>query len=200
VSGQRHAPSTLYPGKGPPVPIGQEAGWAPERVWTQRIEEKSFAPARDRTSIVRSSSPYPDTVLTELYIHRYALNKPFPSQATQFYACCSYEQNSSWKDVQLRLTFKALCESFKVKQSFYTPWRRLGERRCSSYSFSTSALDGVSGERHAPAALLPLGKGPPVPIVQEAGWALEPVWTQVLQEKSFAPAGDRTPIARSSSP
>jgi hypothetical protein len=33
---------------------------------------------------------------------------------------------------------------------------------------------GVSGQRHAPAALLPPGKGPPVPIVQEAGWAPEP--------------------------
>jgi hypothetical protein len=30
----------------------------------------------------------------------------------------------------------------KVKLSRYTPWRRLGERRYSSYSFSTSALDG----------------------------------------------------------
>jgi hypothetical protein len=59
---------------------------------------------------------------------------------------------------------------------------------------------GVSGQRHAPAALLPPGKGPPVPIGQEAGWAPEPVWTQRLEEKSFAPAGDRTPIARSSSP
>jgi hypothetical protein len=29
---------------------------------------------------------------------------------------------------------------------------------------------GVSRQRHAPAALCP-GKGPPVPIVQEAGWA-----------------------------
>jgi hypothetical protein len=29
----------------------------------------------------------------------------------------------------------------KVKQSRYTPWRRLGERSYSSYSFSTSALD-----------------------------------------------------------
>jgi hypothetical protein len=28
-----------------------------------------------------------------------------------------------------------------------------GERMHSSYSFSTSALDGVSGQRHAPAAL-----------------------------------------------
>jgi hypothetical protein len=27
--------------------------------------------------------------------------------------------------------------------------------------------------------------------VQEAGWASEPVWTQRLEEKSFAPAGDR---------
>jgi hypothetical protein len=55
---------------------------------------------------------------------------------------------------------------------------------------------GVSGQRHAPAALLPPGKGPPVPIVQEAGWAPEPVRTQRLEEKSFAPAGDRTPIVQ----
>jgi hypothetical protein len=41
------------------------------------------------------------------------------------------------------------------------------------------------------------GKGPPVPIVQEAGWASEPVWTQRLEEKSFAPAGDRTPVVQS---
>jgi hypothetical protein len=65
-----------------------------------------------------------------------------------------------------------------------------GERMYSSYSFTTSALDGVSGQLHAPA--LALEKGPPVPIVQEAGWASEPVWTQRLEEKSFASAGDRT--------
>jgi hypothetical protein len=59
------------------------------------------------------------------------------------------------------------------------------ERRYSSYSFSTSALDGVewSASRHG-RALVP-GKGPPVPIVQEAGWAAEPVWTRRLKEKSF---------------
>jgi hypothetical protein len=44
------------------------------------------------------------------------------------------------------------------------------------------------------------GKGPPVPIVQEAGWAPEPVWTQRIEEKSFTSSGHRTPIARSSSP
>jgi hypothetical protein len=53
------------------------------------------------------------------------------------------------------------------------------EARCNSrYTFLTSALDWMSG------------KGPPVPIVQEAGWAPEPVWTQRLEEKSFDSAGD----------
>jgi hypothetical protein len=48
---------------------------------------------------------------------------------------------------------------------------------------------GVSGQHHAPAALLPPGKGPPVPIVQEAGWAPEPVWTQRLEENPLPPPG-----------
>jgi hypothetical protein len=42
---------SLAPGKGPPVPIVQKAGWAPEPVWTQRLEEKSLASAVYRTSI-----------------------------------------------------------------------------------------------------------------------------------------------------
>jgi hypothetical protein len=41
----------LPPVKGPPVPIGQEAGWAPEPVWTQRLEEKSSASVGDRTPV-----------------------------------------------------------------------------------------------------------------------------------------------------
>ena len=35
MSGQPHAPAALTSGKGPPVPIGQEAGCAPEPVSTR---------------------------------------------------------------------------------------------------------------------------------------------------------------------
>jgi hypothetical protein len=42
--------------KGPLEPIGQEAAWAPEPVWTQRIEKNPFASAGDQTSIARSPS------------------------------------------------------------------------------------------------------------------------------------------------
>jgi hypothetical protein len=35
VSGQLHAPATLLLGKEPLVPVGYEAGWAPEPVWTR---------------------------------------------------------------------------------------------------------------------------------------------------------------------
>jgi hypothetical protein len=88
----------------------------------------------------------------------------------------------------------------KAKQSRYTPWWRLGERRYSSYSFLTSALDGGEWLASRLGRALLRGKDPPVPIVEEAGWAPQPVWTQRLEEKYFAPAGDRTPITRSSSP
>jgi hypothetical protein len=55
----------LPPREGPLVHIAQEAGWAPEPDWTQRLEEKSLASARDQTSFALSS-PQPDTTLTEL--------------------------------------------------------------------------------------------------------------------------------------
>jgi hypothetical protein len=65
VSGQRHAPGrALPPGKGLPVPIGQEAGWAPEPVWTQRIEEKIFPLCRGSNIGLPVRSQ--DTILIEL--------------------------------------------------------------------------------------------------------------------------------------
>jgi hypothetical protein len=73
---------------------------------------------------------------------------------------------------------------FKAKAVPLHATKALGrQRRYSYYTFSTSALDG--GERSAsrPGRALAPGKGPPVPIVQEAGWAPERVWTQRLEEK-----------------
>jgi hypothetical protein len=60
----------------------------------------------------------------------------------------------------------------------------VGERRYSSYSFLTSALDGGEWSASRPGHTLAPGKGPPVPTVQEAEWAPEPVWTQRLEEQS----------------
>jgi hypothetical protein len=39
VSGLIHAPAALLPGKEPAVPIGEEAGWAPEPIWTLKGKE-----------------------------------------------------------------------------------------------------------------------------------------------------------------
>jgi hypothetical protein len=58
-----------------------------------------------------------------------------------------------------------------------------GERRYRSCSFLTSALDGGEWSASRPGYALPLGKGSPVPIVQDDGWAPEPVWTQSLERK-----------------
>jgi hypothetical protein len=50
VSGQFHAPAALTPEKGPPVPIGYEAGWAPhpsssERRGIERILDSNTDPS-----------------------------------------------------------------------------------------------------------------------------------------------------------
>jgi hypothetical protein len=66
----------------------------------------------------------------------------------------------------------------------------------SYYSFLTSALEEVSGQRHAPTAIYPRQRTLSA-IVQEAGWASELVWTQRLEEKYFAFAEDRTPVVQS---
>jgi hypothetical protein len=60
----------------------------------------------------------------------------------------------------------------------------------------TSALDGVGGQRHAPAAFTS-GKDP-LPIVEEAGWPPGPVW---IGAENLAITGIRSPdlAARSES-
>jgi hypothetical protein len=72
-----------------------------------------------------------------------------------------------------------------------------GERRDCSYSFFTSALDGGEWSASRKGCALAPGKDPSVPTVYEAGWASDLVWTQRLEEKSFASAGDRNPVVQS---
>jgi hypothetical protein len=64
----------------PPVPIGQEAGWAPEPVWTQRLEENSSVSVGDRTQIVQSvvrhytdcATPAPTYAVLQQLTHAYS--------------------------------------------------------------------------------------------------------------------------------
>jgi hypothetical protein len=84
-----------------------------------------------------------------------------------------------------RSLISQLYPTTKVKQSHYTPQTHSRERRYSSYSFLTSALNGGEWSASRPGRALAPRKGPPVHIVQEAGWAPEPIWTQRLEEKSF---------------
>jgi len=53
VIGQLIAPATLLWGKEPPVPTGQETGWAPKPVWTQWQREESPVPARNSTPFIQ---------------------------------------------------------------------------------------------------------------------------------------------------
>jgi hypothetical protein len=53
-------PCSFTPGKGPPVTTGQEAGWAPEPVWTRKPLPGNEPP---------SASPQSVSVLTELTWH-----------------------------------------------------------------------------------------------------------------------------------
>jgi hypothetical protein len=53
VNGEFQAPTTLTPGKYPPVPIAQNAGWAPDPVWTLCNREKYLAASESRTPAVQ---------------------------------------------------------------------------------------------------------------------------------------------------
>jgi hypothetical protein len=65
VSGQLHAPAASPPWEQPLVPIGQDAGWGPEKFWT-RWRRKIPSPRRQSKPRTRSSSPQPSAIPTEL--------------------------------------------------------------------------------------------------------------------------------------
>jgi hypothetical protein len=140
------------PGKGPPVPIVQEAGWAPESVWTQRLEKKSSCHCRGSN-----------------------LHRPVGQYIGRHYT-------DSVRKVKVKLPA--------------TPCRRReGEKIAFIRSWSRSWM-GVTGQYRTPAALYPAERIP-VHIGHEAVSASDLVWTQRLEEKSFAYAGDRTPVFKS---
>jgi hypothetical protein len=74
----------------------------------------------------------------------------------------------------------------KLKLSQYTPWRRLGGEEV-IYLPLILYLGTRWGwlVRVVPRSRPTPRERTPVPIVQEAGWATELVWTQRLEEKSF---------------
>jgi hypothetical protein len=65
----------------------------------------------------------------------------------------------------------------------------------SSYSLLTSALDWGEWSASRPGRALPPVNDSRYPL--DSGWASELVWTQKLEKKSFASAGDRTSDVKS---
>jgi hypothetical protein len=68
----------------------------------------------------------------------------------------------------------------KVKLSHYMSWRRLGERSCSSYSFLTSALDGVEWSASRLGRALPPGKDTRYPLGRRVGGPRAGLDTEVM--------------------
>jgi hypothetical protein len=112
-----------------------------------------------------------------------AANQCFSTLHTRQITKCTYVTSQM---AHRTVRYKAV-HAYRVKQSLYTPWRRLRGEEYNSYSFTTSALHGGEWSASRPGRALPPGKGPPVPIVQEAGWAPEPVWTQEVRGKILCP-------------
>jgi hypothetical protein len=60
ASGKPHDPAALPPGKEPPVSIRQEAGWAPDPVWTLWLREKSCTAGNRPRAVLPVARPYTD--------------------------------------------------------------------------------------------------------------------------------------------
>jgi hypothetical protein len=124
--------------------------------------------------------PYPDVTMATSFL-RYIILFNFFSfviYLTKLFQC---------QTIYHRNYFRFICNAVETMASYKTPsfihgplcthksspstrhegaW---GERMYSSYSFTTSALDGVSGQHHASATLYPRGKGPRYPLDRRLG-------------------------------
>jgi hypothetical protein len=74
-----------------------------------------------------------------------------------------------------------------------------GERMYSSYSFTTSAIDGVSDQRHPSAVLYPQGKDLQYALYRRLGGPRVGLDTEARGKILSASIRDRTSIARSCS-
>jgi lambda repressor-like predicted transcriptional regulator len=89
-----------------------------------------------------------------------------------------YSFNNSRKNLQCLLSFKCFSQYEKLKaKAVPLHTMKVLEGRYSSYSFSTSTLDRGEWSVSRPGRTLSPRRGPPVPTVQEAGWAPQLVWT-----------------------
>jgi hypothetical protein len=79
----------------------------------------------------------------------------------------------------------------------YSPRSVWVERRYSSYSFSTSVLDGMSGQRHAPEAFYAREKDHQYPLYRRMGGPQSRSGYRGYRKIAFVSAGDRTSMARS---
>jgi hypothetical protein len=87
-------------------------------------------------------------------------------------------------------------EGKEVNLSRYRVAGAKEERKYSSYSFLTSALNAGEGSASFPGRALPPGKNPRYPLDRRLDGSQS--WSgQSLEEKSFASAGDRTQIVQS---
>jgi hypothetical protein len=112
-------------------------------------------------------------------------------------------ETNQWHTVRKMEKYKWLCYMLisKNKTSPTTRiWRRRGERRYSSYSLMTSALDRGKWSGRRPGRALPPGKGPRYPLYRRLGMPQSRSGHRGYKKNPLASAGDRTSIARSSSP
>jgi hypothetical protein len=108
VSGQLHAPAALPPGKELLVPIGEEAGWAPEPFWTWWWREK-FRESNPRTPIVQPvAQRYNDWAIMALVIPKVQFFISVRGEGSGSHTECQHRIRLSWTRVLVCLYFDNL--------------------------------------------------------------------------------------------